>query len=578
MDKKEKDVIRLRGEVMIKGQKKRLGDILVTAGKITLYQLQNALKTQKVIGKKLGTVLIESGIVTEEDIIEAIEEQTGIERVDLNNLTFDKRAIKIVPQSLCNKYNLIAFGFEEDKIKVALEDPLNIFAIDDVYISTGLKVKTYIAPKGDIYKFVQINYSTEEVNKAAEELVKESLESKNIEVDVETIDDVKNAPVVKMIEYLFKNSIEMRASDIHIEPYENEIRIRYRIDGRLTTVNTLGIESLGPLVTRIKILANLNIAERRLPQDGRIITKIGKEEVDLRVSILPIVTGEKIVIRILKRDSYRLGKEGLGISKDNLKKLNNIISSPNGIVLVTGPTGSGKSTTLYTILSELNTSDVNIVTVEDPVEYTLNGVNQVNVNAKAGLTFAGGLRSILRQDPDIVMIGEIRDEETASIAIKAAITGHLVLSTLHTNDAPSTINRLLDMGIEPYLVATSIAGIVAQRLVRRICNNCKEEYIASDYEKSVFNIDKDEELKLYRGRGCGHCNHSGYTGRIGVYEIMEITREHRNAINETKNSNILQDISIKHGMKTLAEECKELVLKGTTTIEELATITLLKEV
>lgn len=563
---------------MIKGQKKRLGDILVTAGKITLYQLQNALKTQKVIGKKLGTVLIESGIVTEEDIIEAIEEQTGIERVDLNNLTFDKRAIKIVPQSLCNKYNLIAFGFEEDKIKVALEDPLNIFAIDDVYISTGLKVKTYIAPKGDIYKFVQINYSTEEVNKAAEELVKESLESKNIEVDVEAIDDVKNAPVVKMIEYLFKNSIEMRASDIHIEPYENEIRIRYRIDGRLTTVNTLGIESLGPLVTRIKILANLNIAERRLPQDGRIITKIGKEEVDLRVSILPIVTGEKVVIRILKRDSYRIGKEGLGISKDNLKKLNNIVSSPNGIVLVTGPTGSGKSTTLYTILSELNTSDVNIVTVEDPVEYTLNGVNQVNVNAKAGLTFAGGLRSILRQDPDIVMIGEIRDEETASIAIKAAITGHLVLSTLHTNDAPSTITRLLDMGIEPYLVATSIAGIIAQRLVRRICNNCKEEYIASDYEKSVFNIDKDQELKLYRGKGCGHCNHSGYNGRTGIYEIMEITREHRNAINETKNSNVLQDISIKHGMKTLAEECKELVLNGTTTIEELATITLLKEV
>nr|WP_207670476.1 GspE/PulE family protein [Clostridium sartagoforme] len=562
----------------MKGQKKRLGDILVTAGKITLYQLQNALKTQKVIGKKLGTVLIESGIVTEEDIIEAIEEQTGIERVDLNNLTFDKRAIKIVPQSLCNKYNLIAFGFEEDKIKVALEDPLNIFAIDDVYISTGLKVKTYIAPKGDIYKFVQINYSTEEVNKAAEELVKESLESKNIEVDVEAIDDVKNAPVVKMIEYLFKNSIEMRASDIHIEPYENEIRIRYRIDGRLTTVNTLGIESLGPLVTRIKILANLNIAERRLPQDGRIITKVGKEEVDLRVSILPIVTGEKIVIRILKRDSYRLGKEGLGISKDNLKKLNNIVSSPNGIVLVTGPTGSGKSTTLYTVLSELNTSDVNIVTVEDPVEYTLNGVNQVNVNTKAGLTFAGGLRSILRQDPDIVMIGEIRDEETASIAIKAAITGHLVLSTLHTNDAPSTITRLLDMGIEPYLVATSIAGIIAQRLVRRICNNCKEEYIASDYEKSVFNIDKDQELKLYRGKGCGHCNHSGYNGRTGIYEIMEITREHRNAINETKNSNVLQDISIKHGMKTLAEECKELVLNGTTTIEELATITLLKEV
>lgn len=563
---------------MIKGQKKRLGDILVTAGKITTYQLQNALRTQKILGKKLGTVLTESGIVTEEDIIEAIEEQTGIERVDLNNLAFDKRAIKIVPQSLCNKYNLIAFGFEEDNIKVALEDPLNIFAIDDVYISTGLKVKTYIAPKGDIYKFVQINYSTEEVNKAAEELLKESLESKNIEVDVEAIDDVKNAPVVKMIEYLFKNSIEMRASDIHIEPYENEIRIRYRIDGRLTTVNTLGIESLAPLVTRIKILANLNIAERRLPQDGRIIIKIGKDEVDLRVSILPIVAGEKIVIRILKRDSYRLGKEGLGISKNNLKKLNNIISSPNGIVLVTGPTGSGKSTTLYTVLSELNTSDVNIVTVEDPVEYTLNGVNQVNVNNKAGLTFASGFRSILRQDPDILMIGEIRDEETAQIAIKAAITGHLVLSTLHTNDAPSSMTRLVDMGVEPYLVATSLSGIIAQRLVKKICTNCKEEYIAPDYEKYVFNVGNNDTLKLYRGKGCGYCNNTGYSGRIGVYEIMEITREHRDAINRTRDANVLKEISIKHGMSTLADECKELVLNGITTIEELATITLLREI
>lgn len=563
---------------MIKGQKKRLGDILVTAGKITTYQLQNALRTQKILGKKLGTVLTESGIVTEEDIIEAIEEQTGIERVDLNNLAFDKRAIKIVPQSLCNKYNLIAFGFEEDNIKVALEDPLNIFAIDDVYISTGLKVKTYIAPKGDIYKFVQINYSTEEVNKAAEELLKESLESKNIEVDVEAIDDVKNAPVVKMIEYLFKNSIEMRASDIHIEPYENEIRIRYRIDGRLITVNTLGIESLAPLVTRIKILANLNIAERRLPQDGRIIIKIGKDEVDLRVSILPIVAGEKIVIRILKRDSYRLGKEGLGISKNNLKKLNNIISSPNGIVLVTGPTGSGKSTTLYTVLSELNTSDVNIVTVEDPVEYTLNGVNQVNVNNKAGLTFASGFRSILRQDPDILMIGEIRDEETAQIAIKAAITGHLVLSTLHTNDAPSSMTRLVDMGVEPYLVATSLSGIIAQRLVKKICTNCKEEYIAPDYEKYVFNVGNNDTLKLYRGKGCGYCNNTGYSGRIGVYEIMEITREHRDAINRTRDANVLKEISIKHGMSTLSDECKELVLNGITTIEELATITLLREI
>lgn len=560
------------------GQKKRLGDILVMAGKITPYQLNQALNAQKILGKKLGEVLIDEGIVSENDIIDAITTQTGIEKIDLNNVIFDKKAIKLLPQSLCDKYNLVPFGFDGESIKIALEDPLNIFAIDDVSISTGLNVKSYISYKKDIYKFIQINYSSEEVNKAAEALSKESLESKVEVLNIEEISDVKNAPVVKMIEQLFRNSIEMRASDIHIEPYEKEVRIRYRIDGKLTTVNTLAVESLGPLITRIKILANLNIAERRIPQDGRIITKIGQDEVDLRVSILPVVNGEKVVIRILTRDSYKVGKEELGINKENLKKLNNIISNPNGIVLVTGPTGSGKSTTLYSILSELNKSDINIVTIEDPVEYTLNGINQVNVNSKTGLTFASGLRSILRQDPDVVMIGEIRDEETAQIAIKAAITGHLVLSTLHTNDAPSTITRLLDMGIEPYLVATSISGIIAQRLVRKICNYCKEEYIASDYEKSIFNIDTNTELKLSRGKGCGHCNNSGYNGRIGVYEIMEITREHRNFINDSKNSDILRDISIKNGMTTLEEECKELVLKGVTTLEELATIALLKNI
>ena len=560
------------------GQKKRLGDILVMAGKITPYQLNQALNAQKILGKKLGEVLIDEGIVSENDIIDAITTQTGIEKIDLNNVIFDKKAIKLLPQSLCDKYNLVPFGFDGESIKIALEDPLNIFAIDDVSISTGLNVKSYISYKKDIYKFIQINYSSEEVNKAAEALSKESLESKVEVLNIEEISDVKNAPVVKMIEQLFRNSIEMRASDIHIEPYEKEVRIRYRIDGKLTTVNTLAVESLGPLITRIKILANLNIAERRIPQDGRIITKIGQDEVDLRVSILPVVNGEKVVIRILTRDSYKVGKEELGINKENLKKLNNIISNPNGIVLVTGPTGSGKSTTLYSILSELNKNDINIVTIEDPVEYTLNGINQVNVNSKTGLTFASGLRSILRQDPDVVMIGEIRDEETAQIAIKAAITGHLVLSTLHTNDAPSTITRLLDMGIEPYLVATSISGIIAQRLVRKICNYCKEEYIASDYEKSIFNIDTNTELKLSRGKGCGHCNNSGYNGRIGVYEIMEITREHRNFINDSKNSDILRDISIKNGMTTLEEECKELVLKGVTTLEELATIALLKNI
>lgn len=561
-------------------QKRKLGEILVAAGKITPEQLQDVLSRQKQLGKKIGQILVDEEIVTDSDIIEAIETQTGIKRVDLTETGCDKKAIKMVSQKICDKYDLAPFGFEGSKIKVALADPLNIFAIDDISISTGLEVQPYIATRREIRRFVEIHYSNEQMSKAAEELKKESLETKaqasNI-VDIEQIDDVKNAPVVKMIDRLFRNAIEMRASDIHIEPYEKIVRIRYRIDGKLQVVNTLDIESLGPLVTRIKILASLNIAEKRIPQDGRIITRVGEKEVDLRVSILPIVYGEKVVIRILDRDGFKFGKEQLGMSPENIKKLERMISSPYGIILVTGPTGSGKSTTLYTVLSELNESNVNIVTVEDPVEYSLDGINQVNVNNKAGMTFASGLRSILRQDPDIIMIGEIRDNETAEIATKAAITGHLVLSTLHTNDSASSITRLVDMGIQPYLVSTSIAGVIAQRLVRRICPHCKEEYEADAHEKKILGIDPNSSVKLARGKGCGHCNNTGYIGRIGIYEIMEITREHRDLINHSNDANVLKDLSIKSGMTTLGDECKSLVLQGITTINELANITLIKE-
>jgi type IV pilus assembly protein PilB len=369
----------------------------------------------------------------------------------------------------------------------------------------------------------------------------------------------------------------MKASDIHLEPFEHEIRIRYRIDGKLQTVNTLGIESLGPLVTRIKILAGLNIAEKRIPQDGRIMVNVDGKEIDLRVSVLPVVNGEKIVIRILNTGGAILSKNQLGMSEDNIKRLDRIIANPHGIILVTGPTGSGKSTSLYSILRELNSSSINIITVEDPVEFTMNGINQVSVNEKAGLTFASGLRSILRQDPDVVMIGEIRDEETAEIATRAAITGHLVLSTLHTNDAPSSIVRLVDMGIKPYLVSTSVVGVMAQRLVRKICTNCKEEYEASIYEKELLGQDVDKPFILHNGKGCGYCNETGYSGRIGIYEIMEMTREHREAINAGENSDTLRDISIANGMETLESECKDLVISGMTTIEELSTIAMIKK-
>lgn len=558
-------------------QRRRLGDILIADGKVTPEQIEEALQLQKTLGKRLGEVLVDTNIITEEEIIEAIVKQTGIPRIDLNTIEFDKKSINLVNENLCRKYNLIPFGFTKDnKIKIAMADPLNIFAIDDVNISTGFEVDIYISLTKEISSFIEVSYSSVEVLRAAETLTKETLEARNN--SIEEIDDVKNAPVVKMVDFLFKNAVDMRASDIHIEPFENIIRIRYRIDGQLQEVNNLGIDSLASLVTRIKLLADLNIAEKRIPQDGKIITKIGNENVDLRVSILPVVNGEKIVIRILKKSNYNIGKEKLGLTEENMKKLDNITASPYGIVLVTGPTGSGKSTTLYTVLSEINSSDINIVTVEDPVEYTLNGINQVNVNNKSGLTFASGLRSILRQDPDVVMIGEIRDEETAQIAVKAAITGHLVMSTLHTNDAATSVSRLIDMGIEPYLVATSITGVIAQRLVRTICNNCKVSYEASEYEKRILSQDVNKSLKLYKGVGCGHCNNTGYLGRQGVYEIMEITREIRDAINNTRDSNVYKDLAIKNGMTTLGDECKRLVLEGKTTVNQLASITMLNNV
>ncbi|MDB8458355.1 GspE/PulE family protein [Turicibacter sanguinis] len=553
-------------------EKRRLGDILVRAGKINHFQLQEALKNQKILGKKLGEILVDQKIITELDIVEAVEEQTGIQQVNLNNIDFDKHAIKAISQNLCEKYGLVPFEMDVHKIKVAMADPLNIFAIDDISIATALEVEVYIAPKSDIFKFIKIIYTSEEVSKAAEALTKESLQTRLMTTNIEDLEDVKNAPVVKMVDFLFRNSIEMRASDIHIEPFEHEIRIRYRIDGDLRLVNTLGIESLAPLVARIKILAGLNIAEKRVPQDGRIMMRIGEYDVDLRVSILPVVSGEKIVIRILNRSSYQFGRERLGLSGENIEKLDRILSNPHGIILVTGPTGSGKSTTLYTILEDLNTDKVNIVTVEDPVEYTLNGVNQVNVNTKAGLTFASGLRSILRQDPDIVMIGEIRDEETAKIATRAAITGHLVLSTLHTNDAPTTINRLVDMGVESYLVASSITGVIAQRLVKKICPHCKEAYEASVHEKNFLCEDPLKPLTLYKGVGCGHCQQTGYIGRTGIYEIMEITKAHREAIAQNKDATVLREISLQHHMKLLADECKILVMDGITTLEELADV------
>jgi type IV pilus assembly protein PilB len=555
--------------------KKRLGDLLVDYGKITQKQLEDILRKQKITGRRIGEMLIDEGLVNEEDILDVLEVQLGIERVYLEMTNIDKQAVLSIPESLASKYTLLPISIINDKLRVVMSDPLNIFAVDDVKIASGYEVEPLISTKAEIIRFIDRYYSNQFALKAADELTKEYKQSKVDEN--EDLSDLKNAPAVRLVDSIIKEAVKARASDIHIEPFEKFIKVRNRIDGELHETMRSSIDVLGALVTRIKILGNLNIAEKRTPQDGRIITKVEEVEVDLRVSILPTVHGEKVVIRVLRRDSFLIGRKEMGMEIDDLEKIDRINSNSYGIILVTGPTGSGKSTTLYSILKDLNTPNKNIITVEDPVEYMMEGVNQVNVNTKAGMTFAAGLRSILRQDPDIIMIGEIRDGETAEIGIRAAITGHIVLSTMHTNDASSTVLRLVDMGIEPYLVATSLVGVISQRLVRKVCSYCKEGYEASDAEKVMLSKDKAENVTIYRGKGCPYCGNSGYLGRVGVYEIMEITREHRHFIIENKSSDELRDLSIKKGMKTLKASCSEAVVRGITTIDELVRVAYLKE-
>ena len=555
--------------------KKRLGDLLVEAGKISADQLDYVLKKQRSSGKRIGELFIEDKIITEDDILDVLEVQLGIERVFIDAIYVDKDAVKSIPESLASRYNLIPIAFEGNNIKVVMSDPLNIFALDDVKIASGYEVEPLIATSDEIKRAIDRYYSTQFVQKAADDLTKE--QNLRANEDVKETEDIRNAPAVRLADSIIKNAVKARASDIHIEPFEKYIKIRYRIDGELQEVLKSPKETAAALVTRIKIMSNMNIAEKRLPQDGRILTTVDEKEFDLRVSVLPTVYGEKIVIRVLNRESFLISKQELGLGSDDLEKLDRITKSPYGIILVTGPTGSGKSTTLYTILNDLNKADRNIVTIEDPVEYLMEGVNQVNVNTKSGLTFASGLRSILRQDPDVIMIGEIRDNETAEIAIRAAITGHLVLSTIHTNDAASAVVRLTDMGIEPYLVSTSISGVIAQRLVRKICPHCIKEYLATDYEKKILGEDTSTPIKLYRGQGCTLCGNSGYIGRMGVFEIMEINRELREHIVKNKTTDELKDEGIKNDMKTIGMSCKKLVLDGITTIDELVKIAYLKE-
>lgn len=559
------------------GRKKRLGDLLVEAGTITQDQLMQALNVQKTEkkGQRLGVVLMDLGFTDEKHIMKALCSQLKLQPVDLSNIRIPEEITKLTEEAVLRKHNLIPFQFHEKNpnvIKVAMSDPLDIRAMDDISIITGLQIERYVATPGDIAAAIDRYYGNAEALRVAEQYTRER-EEQNKAKNVEAVDEsnVQQAPIVKLLGQIIEQAVHKRASDIHIEPMENQVRIRFRVDGVLHEAMRHDISLHAALIARIKIVSGLDISEKRRPQDGRATSIVDRQEYDIRVSILPTVYGEKVVMRLAQKKALTMDKKELGFPDDELAKFDKILSHPNGMILVTGPTGSGKSTTLYTALNELNGEGVNIITVEDPVEANVAGINQVQVNEKAGLTFSSALRSILRQDPDIIMIGEIRDQETAAIAVKASITGHLVVSTLHTNSAASTITRLADMGVENYLIADSVVGVIAQRLVRRVCPSCGVVHEASPADLKTLglqNVNRKVMLRYPGHKECVRCGGTGYYGRIGIYEIMPITNDLRQAINQGKNADELEAIALKHGMKTLRMSAIEYALKGITTVEE----------
>lgn len=556
----------------MKMERVKLGDLLLQAGMITEEQLNWALEYQKTTGKRLGDILQEQGWLDEVEILEALEYQLGIPYLELAKQSIDQSAAQKIPEAIARRYVLVGVGIENKKLKVAMSDPLNVYALDDLKISTGMDIMPVISSKKEISLALNQVYASAKTTDIVSQVEKEidSEKSNKSELD-ELINAENNSAMVQLVNNIIQRSVLNGASDIHIEPFEQYVRIRYRVDGQLHELMQTRKETLNPLTARIKIMAGLDIAERRLPQDGRIATSVEDKQVDLRVSILPTIYGEKTVIRIMYRDGISLSLEQLGFHPEDLEKFKALLRHPHGIILVTGPTGSGKSTTLAAALKVLNRVNVNIITAEDPVENMIEGVNQVAINSKIGLTFAATLRSILRQDPDIIMIGEMRDSETSSIAIRAAITGHLVLSTLHTNDAVSSIIRLIDMGTEAFLVGAAVKGIVSQRLVRKICPNCKVEHSITKAEEMLYRIPAG--TRVYKGLGCNMCNNLGYKGRMAVHEIFVVDSYMQELIGkEGVTADRLREEAIKRGMRTLWENAYYNVLAGNTTVEEMLRI------
>ena len=556
----------------------KLGELLVRNNTISNQQLAKALEDQKASGGRLGESLIKLGFIKELDLVRFLSKQYGMPSVNLTEIAILPEVIKIIPTDVAIKYQVIPVSLRDTTLIVAMVDPSNIFAIDDIKFLTGYRIEALVASESSMKQALDMHYGT---TKGLDTLL-EGMETEGVEyigeeetVNISNLKEAsEDAPVIKLVNAILTDAIKKRASDIHVEPYEKSFRIRFRMDGTLYEMMKPPLKMKNAMISRLKIMARLDIAERRLPQDGRIKLKMGKNtEMDFRVSVLPTLFGEKVVLRLLDKSNLQLDMTKLGFMDQQLGHFREAIYRPFGIVLVTGPTGSGKTTTLYSALSELNKTTENISTAEDPVEFNLAGINQVQIHEEIGLTFANALRSFLRQDPDIILVGEIRDFETAEIAIKAALTGHLVLSTLHTNDAPSTVNRLLNMGIEPFLVSSATNLILAQRLVRKICQECKEPVTISPESFVKLGVQKEEyeqykDITFYKGKGCDICNNTGYKGRLALYEVMPISEPIKELILQGASAIDIKREAIHQGLQTLRRSGISKLLGGVTSLEE----------
>ncbi len=545
--------------------------MLVQAGIITEEQLKEALGKQRGSGKRLGHLLLDDGYITQQELTRVLEEQLGIESINLKQTAVDPRAAKLIPENLARRHGVIPVKVEKGKLLLAMGDPLDQVALQDVRILVQKPVQPVLATTDDIMESIRRVFSQASAAKAASDYVQSQAGA------LEGLDDasldINSAPIVRLVNSLLENAVRSGASDVHVEPDQEQTRVRIRVDGILQEALSTSINTHGAITSRIKVMANLNISERRVPQDGRVKIEVDNRDIDLRVSTMPTTYGEKIVMRILDRATFLVGKERLGLSPGDIEKFDRLVKRPHGILLVTGPTGSGKTTTLYSMLAELNDNKKNIVTLEDPVEFDMKGINQSQINVRAGLTFAAGLRAFLRQDPDVIMVGEIRDPETAKIAAQAALTGHLVLSTLHTNDAPGAVARFIDMDVEPYLISSSLIGVVAQRLVRIICPECKKKVDAGEREKHILGYPGDRPLFLAKAGGCDYCGRNGYKGRTGVFEVMEVDKDMRFLIDKGASSEELRDAALQKGMTPLSEDARRKVLEGVTTLDEMLRVT-----